>query len=126
MKSLNKITKLVYKIASLLLLLGIIHTVLTPKFFPVMNDDWFWFSATGLTLIFSGLLNFFAIYGNRKWMYIVCIFSNTVMVLWTVLLTIKTEHSPYWVLSLYLIVLLGSVYYTILKHTQSTKIGLDI
>jgi hypothetical protein len=112
MKLFNKIMKLFYKIASLCLLLGIIHTVLTPKFFPVMNDDWFWFSATGLTLIFSGLLNFFAIYGNRTWMYIICIVSNLTMVLWTILLIANTEHSPYWVLSMYLGVLIASVYYT--------------
>lgn len=110
--------KFFYKLASLSLLSGVIHTVLTPRFFREMNDDWFWFSATGLTLIFSGLLNLFAIYGDRKWMFNICILSNIIMTIWTILLINYTENKAYFVLVMYLAVLAGSLYFRFTSYNR--------
>ena len=105
--------KLFYKISSLSLLFGLVHTALTPVFYTEMNEDWFWFFATGLTLVFSGLMNYFAIYGNKKWMYSICIASNTIMLVWTILLL--SNFRTILVLAMYLSVLSGSLYYRFRK-----------
>jgi hypothetical protein len=116
--------RLFYKIASLSLLFGIIHSVLTPVFYNEMNEDWFWFFATGFTLVFSGLMNFFAIYGNRKWMYNICIVSNIIMLTWIVLLNVvmKGAINALVVVFMYLGVTIGSVYYSFfsksLNHSE--------
>ena len=110
--------RLFYKIASLSLLFGIIHSVLTPVFYKEMNEDWFWFFATGFTLIFSGLMNFFAIYGNRKWMYTICIVSNIIMLIWTVAICVVMEGviNALVVVFMYVGVTIGSVYYRFFSY----------
>ena len=105
--------RLFYKIASLSLLSGIIHSALTPVFYKEINEDWFWFFATGFTLVFSGLINLFAIYGNRKWMYNICIISNIIMLIWiiSINIVIKGEINALVFVFIYLGVTIGSIYY---------------
>lgn len=113
--------RLFYKIVSLSLLFGIVHSILTPVFYKEMNEDWFWFFATGFTLIFSGLMNFFAIYGNRKWMYTICILSNVIMLLWTILLTIVLNGviNTLVVIIMYLGVTIGSIYFRFYSNSSN-------
>ena len=113
--------KLFYKIASLSLLFGLVHTSLTPVFYKEMNEEWFWFFATGLTLVFSGFMNLFAMYGNRKWMYSICLVSNAIMLTWTVLLTIIMNGvvNALVVVFMYLGVTIGSVYYRFWDNGKS-------
>jgi hypothetical protein len=113
--------KIFYKTASLSLLFGIIHSALTPVFYKEMNAEWFWFFATGFTLIFSGLMNFFAIYGNRKWMYNICIVSNIIMLIWVISLTLvmKGKLNALVVVFMYLGVTIGSIYYRL--HLSSSN-----
>lgn len=47
-----------YKIVSYtLILLGVLHSSLTPIFYKTFNADALWFFGTGLTFIFMGLYN---------------------------------------------------------------------
>lgn len=47
-----------YRIASYLLMLGVVHSALTPVFYKTfMSVEAMWFFGTGLSLIFLGMLN---------------------------------------------------------------------
>lgn len=116
--------RLFYKIASLSLLFGIIHSVLTPLFYKEMNLDWFWFFATGFTLVFSGFMNLFAIYGNRKWMYSICIISNLIMLIWIVALSVimKGEINALVVVFMYIGVTIGSGYFRFFSISSNLSV----
>lgn len=111
--------RLFYKISSYSLLFGIVHSALTPMFYKEINEDWFWFFATGFTLVFSGLMNLFAIYGNKKWMYTICVCANLIMLVWIVALNIvmKGKINALIVVLMYVGVLIGSVYYRFYKYS---------
>ena len=80
---------LIYKTASyLVLLLGIIHTSMTPVFYDSFSKDALWFAGTGLSLIFLGFLNSAALKASIAAIYNICIISNVISVIYFALIVI--------------------------------------
>jgi hypothetical protein len=69
--------KTVHKISSwIILVLGIGHTLATPVFYSGFTEDALWFAATGLGLIFLGLLNLEVIQNPTPAGFNLCIVAN--------------------------------------------------
>ncbi len=69
--------KFVFKIgAYALVLLGTIHTVLTPVFYKTFSPAAVWFAGAGLAMIFLGMLNIAAVRVSQRWFYTLCIVAN--------------------------------------------------
>ena len=104
-----------YRIVSLSLLFGVVHSALTPVFYKEPTEDSFWFFATGLTLVFSGMMNLFALSANQNWIYNICIISNVIMLIWVSALTVLLNGAlnAVVVIFMYLGVLLGSIFFRI-------------
>lgn len=100
----------VYKISAYLLLIGVIHTALTPVFYDQFSVDAIWFAGTGLALIFLGLLN---IVGERvfePWVLNICIAANVVGLIYGFLIVIVLpEFQAFLSLLIFLMVTIGSI-----------------
>lgn len=70
--------RLLYKITSYSLSLGVIHTALTPLFYDRFSPNALWFAGTGLALVFLGLLNLVAERVWETWALNICIAANLV------------------------------------------------
>lgn len=57
MKISSEITKAIQAAAMTIAVLGIVHTGLTPWFYPTLNLDLIWFAGSGLFLLALGLAN---------------------------------------------------------------------
>lgn len=69
-------------------LLGTIHTVLTPVFYPRLTPGAAWFAGTGLALVFLGLLNYASAKVFQKWLLNICAVADIVGVVFTCLIVI--------------------------------------
>ena len=67
-----------YIFSALLLLLGAVHTILTPMFFKDFNEDFLWFAGTGLAFVFLAFLNFSRISTIFFNIRIMCLIGNLV------------------------------------------------
>ena len=102
----------VYRIASYLLMLGVIHSALTPVFYKTfMSVEAMWFFGTGLSLVFLGMLNIASGKILNIWMLKFTIAGNVAgttfsLLLWLVL----PEPQAIVGFVFHLIVLLASVF----------------
>jgi hypothetical protein len=67
----------VHKISSwIILALGVIHTLATPIFYSGFTEDMLWFAATGLGIVFLGLLNLEVIQNPTPTGFTLCIVAD--------------------------------------------------
>lgn len=81
--------KTIYK-ASLwtLIGLGILHTLLTPLFYPGFTIDALWFAGTGLGLLFVGLFNLAVLKSGAQAVLDLCLIANIIGVVYGILVVI--------------------------------------
>ena len=75
------------------ILLGILHTVLTTKFFPQINTDALWFMSAGLTLIFAGIANLMNLHSHTNFTFRSVMIINIILVIFTLFLSL-IESKP--------------------------------
>jgi len=100
-----------FKIAIyLLILLGVIHSGLTPVFYKSFNADALWFFGTGLSYIFMGLYNLATLKVNLKSISRVAVILNFVGTVFTIAITyILREPQAYVAMFLVICILAFSI-----------------
>lgn len=88
----SKTVKL-YRGSSYLLMLGVIHSALTPLFYKFLSPDGMWFFGTGLTLVFLCLLNIAASKLLDKWLLKTTLAANFIGTSFSILIVIVL-HEP--------------------------------
>ena len=100
-----------YKISAYLLLIGVVHTALTPLFYEQLSADALWFAGTGLALIYLSLLNIAAEKSRAKWMLKICLAANLAGLIYGVLIVLALSGILAFVsLLIFLAVTIGSAY----------------
>ena len=100
-----------YKISAYLLLIGVVHTALTPLFYDRFSADALWFAGTGLALIYLSLLNIAAEKSRAKWMLKICLAANLAGLIYGVLIVlVLPEIQAFISLFIFLAVSIGSGY----------------
>ncbi|MBN1305791.1 MAG: hypothetical protein JXA13_15240 [Anaerolineales bacterium] len=101
--------RLFYKIASYLLLIGVIHTALTPVFYPGFTLEALWFAGTGLALVFLALLNITAERLMASWVLDLCLVANLAGTIFGILIVmLLPEIQAYLSLGIFLAVTAGA------------------
>lgn len=95
--------------SSLLITLGIVHTVLTPVFYGRFSLGALWFAGAGLAIIFVGFLNITLsrAIGHDRLAQICCYVANPLVVVFGFLL-VTLDREPQVIFGLVLIVLMTS------------------
>jgi hypothetical protein len=94
-----------YVAISLILLLGLTHTSLTPLFYKTFDLSALWFAGTGLSFIFLGLINISRVRSSDKNLRILCLIANIVALIFCILIVLVISQ-PQVYLSLFGIALL--------------------
>jgi hypothetical protein len=106
--------KTIHKISSwIVLVLGIGHTLATPIFYSGFTEDALWFAATGLGLIFLGLLNLEVFQNPTPTGFNLCIVANALAsLLFGIMLPLVGLNAPqaYLAVGSFLGALVGSTY----------------
>lgn len=104
--------KLMYKIASLLLILsGLLQIAFTPVFFSHFGLDVLWFAGSGLGFVFLGNLNLIVLLSQKLNYYTMILSSNVLGLMFTIIvLTILNSIQAYIALVIMLLVVIGSIY----------------
>lgn len=74
----------------ILILLGIVHTVLTPVFFKDFDDSFMWFVGTGLGFIYLGFINLGRVMGNGVVVNILCSLGNWIGIVFVMTFFVAT------------------------------------
>ena len=99
-----------YRISAYLLLIGVIHTALTPVFYPEFSPAALWFAGTGLALVFLSLLNIAAERVCEPWILNMSIVANLLGCIYSILIVIALpEFQAYVSLLIFLAVTIGSI-----------------
>ncbi|NIM15919.1 MAG: hypothetical protein GTO45_28295 [Candidatus Aminicenantes bacterium] len=114
--------KFFYKVvAYLLILLGAIHTALTPMFYNEFSLGALWFAGAGLALIYLGLLNIVAERIYQNWILTICIVANLIGTAFCVLIMfILHEIQAIIGLILFLAITISSIYARLSLKTGSS------
>jgi hypothetical protein len=100
-----------YRITAYLLLIGLIHTALTPVFYPEFSPDALWFAGTGLALVFLSLLNIAAERVCEPWILNMSISANLVGCIYSILIVIALpEFQAFASLLIFLAVTISSIF----------------
>jgi hypothetical protein len=100
-----------YRISAYLLLIGVVHTALTPLFYDKFSPDALWFAGTGLAVIFLGLLNIVTERVREPWMLKICVAANIVGLIYCVLIVFALpEIQAFISLVIFLAVTAGSIF----------------
>lgn len=110
-----------YQISSYLLMLGVIHSALTPVFYKsFLSVDALWFFGTGLSLIFLGMLNIASSRILNEWLIKFTIVGNLIGTTFSILITwVMPEPQALIGVVFHLTVLIAS--FAVLKHVKSNK-----
>lgn len=93
----------------LLLVLGGVHTVLTPLFFHQLNEASLWFAGSGLALLFCALLNLVVLHTPTRPGFRVVLLANTLgSVFGGLVLIVLAQPQAALALLAFLLCLLGS------------------
>lgn len=74
--------------SSLLVFLGVGHTVLTPNFYKGFEPDALWFAGTGLALIYLGVLNLVRLFCGIRRVTRVVLLANLVWLVYNGLIVL--------------------------------------
>lgn len=77
-----------YIVTIILIMLGSIHTILTPIFYSALDVDSLWFAGTGLAFLFLGFINIFRIRTNEIFIKAFCLFSNSIVFVYCILIVL--------------------------------------
>jgi len=77
-----------YRVVSYLLLLGLVHSALTPVFYDFFTPDGMWFFGTGLGLVFLSFLNIAASRLLNLWLLKFTLFANIVGTIFSILASV--------------------------------------
>ncbi len=114
-----------YRISAYLLLIGVIHTALTPLFYDQFSQEALWFAGTGLALIYLSLLNLVAERNRTKGMLKICVAANLVGLVYGILIVIALpEVQAFISLFIFLAVTVGSVQ-TLFQSTQQKTLEVE-
>ena len=106
--------KTIHKISSwIILALGVVHALATPFFYSGFTEDALWFAATGLGLVFLGLLNLEVIQNPTSARFTLCIVADALAsLLFGTLLPLIGLNAPqaYLAVVSFLGALVGSIY----------------
>jgi hypothetical protein len=103
--------KLFYKISAYLLLIGVIHTALTPLFYDRFSSDALWFAGTGLALVYLSLFNIVAERSRANWMLKICVAANLAGLIYGILIVLALpEFQAFISLLIFLAVTAGSIF----------------
>jgi hypothetical protein len=103
--------KLFYRISAYLLLIGVLHTALTPLFYDRFSPDALWFAGTGLALVYLSLLNIVAERRREGWMLKLCTAANLAGLIYGALIVFALpEIQAFISLFIFLAVTIGSTY----------------
>ena len=100
-----------YRITSYLLMLGVIHSALTPVFYkPFFSIEALWFLGTGLSLVFLSMLNIASSRILDKWNLKLTIIGNIIGTIFSFLILLLIPK-PQAIIGLlfHLIVLIASI-----------------
>jgi hypothetical protein len=114
--------RLFYKVITyLLMLLGVIHTALTPMFYKDFSLGAVWFAGAGLALIYLGLLNIAAERIYRDWILTICIVANFISTAFGVfIIFVLPEIQAIIALVLFLAITISSIYIRLGLKTGSS------
>jgi hypothetical protein len=114
--------ELFYRISAYLLMIGVIHTALTPLFYARFSPDALWFAGTGLGLVYQSLLNIVAERSRANWMLKICVAANLAGLIYGVLIVFALpEIQAFISLFIFLAVTIGSVYALFESTQQKTS-----
>jgi hypothetical protein len=65
-------------VSSALVLIGVVHTVMTARYYEGLTPAAIWFAGAGLALVFLGLLNLVAARQKQRSLSLVCLVANLV------------------------------------------------
>jgi len=83
-------TKIIDYIATILLLiLGSVHTIMTPVFYKTFDRNALWFIGTGLSFVFLGLINIARIKTTENIIKILCPIGNALAFIYCIFIVIK-------------------------------------
>lgn len=104
--------KMVHKVSAYVLLaLGLLHTLLTPLFYPRFSDDALWFAGTGLGLVFLALLNLAVLLTPTRTGLNLCLMANLTGLLYGVfIVVVLPEPQAYIALAAFLAVTFGTFF----------------
>jgi hypothetical protein len=106
-----------YRKSSYLLMLGFIHSALTPVFYKFLTPDGMGFFGTGLSLVFLAFLNIAASKLLNLWLLKLTLAANIIGTLFSLLIVyVLKEPQAYIGLFFHAIVLLACIY--VLKQNQ--------
>lgn len=97
----------IYQKVSYLLMLGVIHSSLTPLFYSSFSQEAMWFFGTGLSLVFLGFLNIATSRLLEPWLLTITLFANIIGTLFSIMIlfTGLIEVQAFIALSFHLIIL---------------------
>lgn len=99
--------KIDYVFTILLLVLGSIHTVLTPVFYKTFTLNALWFAGTGLAFVFLGFINFSRIKTTERLIKMLCSLGNALALIYCILMVIKLAEPQAFIGLIDLLVLSG-------------------
>jgi hypothetical protein len=118
--------RLFYRISAYLLLIGVIHTALTPLFYDRFSLNALWFAGTGLALIFLSLLNIVTERIHADWVLKICVAANLVGCIYCILIVMALpEIQAFISLLIFLAVTVGSTY-TLFESSQQKSIKASV
>ncbi len=97
----NKIIK-IYRITSYLLMLGVIHSALTPLFFQsFFSVEALWFFGTGLSLVFLGMLNIACSRLQNNWFFKITLAGNIIGCIFSIIVTFVLKEPQAYISTLF-------------------------
>ncbi|MBN2039678.1 MAG: hypothetical protein JW864_06530 [Spirochaetes bacterium] len=111
-----------YTSMAILILMGALHTLLTPVLavkFKVNPED---FAAIGLMFIFIGFINVSRIRTEDKILYLLCILTNLIGIAWLVYSFLVSESFAQGILPFIALVMLLIISADNLKHLKQSKL----
>lgn len=98
--------KLDYVATILLLILGSVHTILTPVFYKTFDLDALWFIGTGLAFVFLGFINISRIKTTEIFIKILCPIGNALAFIYCIFIVLKLAEPQAFISFFDLLVLL--------------------
>jgi hypothetical protein len=81
--------KIDYIAIALILLLGLLHTIMTPVFYKTFDLNAIWFAGTGLAFVFLGVINIARVKTPEILIKRLCLTVNLIAVIYGVFVVIK-------------------------------------
>lgn len=101
-----------YRITSYLLMLGVIHSAMTPIFYKSLSLDALWFFGTGLSLVFLSILNIAASRLLVPWLLTLTLIANIIGTIHSFAITIVLKEFQAFIGTLFFLIVLIACWLT--------------